>query len=213
MHDLSNTIKDYPFKDLEENDFNPDPIMQFRYWLDIAIKSNTMPEANAMTLSTVSSDNRPSSRIVLLKHISEQGFDFFTNYNSKKGKHLLNNKYASLLFYWPALERQVRIEGRVEKISSNESDEYFISRPYESQIASWASPQSNIIPNKRTLMDWYKEFESIFSNKEISRPPHWGGYRLIPDLMEFWQNRPNRLHDRVEYIYNTGDWLIRRLAP
>lgn len=213
MQDLSTVIKEYPFKDLDENDFNPDPIIQFRFWLDIAIKSNTMPEANAMTLSTVSADNRPSSRIVLLKHISTQGFDFFTNYNSKKGKHLLNNKYASLLFYWPMLERQVRIEGRVEKISSTESDDYFISRPYESQIGAWASPQSNVIPTKNTLMDWYKEFENIFNNKDISRPPHWGGYRLIPDLVEFWQARPNRLHDRIEYILINGEWSIRRLAP
>jgi len=150
---------------------------------------------------------------VLLKHISDEGFDFFTNYNSKKGKHLLNNKFASLLFHWPALERQVRIEGRVEKISSNVSDEYFISRPFESQIGAWASPQSNVIPARGTLMDWYKEFESIFNNKEINRPPHWGGYRLIPDLVEFWQSRPNRLHDRIEYVLNSGDWTIRRLAP
>ena len=212
MQDLSVTIKDFPYKELDENDFNPDPIIQFRYWLDAAIKS-TMPEANAMTLSTVSSDNRPSSRIVLLKHIAPQGFDFFTNYNSKKGKHLLNNKYASLLFYWPILERQVRIEGRVEKISSNESDDYFFSRPYESQISAWASPQSNVIPTKTTLMDWFKEFESIFNNKDINRPPHWGGYRLIPDLMEFWQSKPNRLHDRIEYVLNGGEWTIRRLAP
>lgn len=213
MQDLTLTLKDYPFKDLDENDFNPDPIVQFRYWLDAAIKSNSMPEANAMTLSTVSPDNRPSSRIVLLKHISEYGFDFFTNYNSKKGKHLLHNKYASLLFYWPALERQVRIEGRVEKISSAESDDYFISRPYESQISAWASPQSNIIPTKNTLKDWYKEFENIFNNKDINRPPHWGGYRLIPDLIEFWQSRPNRLHDRIEYVLNGDEWNIRRLAP
>lgn len=213
MQELSLSAKDYPFKNLDENDLNPDPIIQFRYWLDIAIKSNTMPEANAMTLSTVSPENRPSSRIVLLKHISDQGFDFFTNYNSKKGKHLLHNKYASLLFYWPQLERQVRIEGRVEKISSNESDDYFISRPYESQISAWASPQSNMIPTRGTLEDWYKEFESIFNNKEISRPPHWGGYRLIPDLIEFWQSRPNRLHDRVEYVLNGSEWIMRRLAP
>lgn len=213
MHDLSLILKDYPFKELDENDFSSDPIVQFRFWLDTALKSNTMPEANAMTLSTVSADNRPSSRIVLLKHISDQGFDFFTNYNSKKGKHLLHNKYASLLFYWPALERQVRIEGRVEKISSSQSDDYFFSRPYESQISAWASPQSNVIPAQSTLKDWYKEFESIFNNKEMTRPAHWGGYRLMPDLMEFWQSKPNRLHDRIEYVLTNEEWIIRRLAP
>jgi pyridoxamine 5'-phosphate oxidase len=213
MQDLSQSRKDYSLKELDENELNPNPIVQFRYWLDEAIKTNSMHEPNAMTFSTVSPEGRPSSRIVLLKHISDDGFDFFTNYNSKKGKHLLHNKYASLLFFWPALEREVRIEGKVEKISSNISDEYFTSRPFESQIAAWASPQSDIVPNRSTLMDWYKEFESIFESKDITRPPHWGGYRLVPDLVEFWQGRTNRLHDRVEYILNGDEWSLRRLAP
>lgn len=213
MQNLTQTRRDYSLAELNESDVNPNPIVQFRYWLDEAIKSSNLPEPNSMVLSTVSPDGRPSSRIVLLKHVSDLGFDFFTNYNSRKGRQLLQNMYASLLFFWPTMERQVRIEGRVEKVSSTESDDYFVSRPYEYQIGAWASPQSDIIPNRNTLMDWFKEFESIFENKELSRPPYWGGFRLVPESFEFWQGRPSRLHDRIEYVLNTNDWVIRRLAP
>ncbi len=213
MQDISQSRKDYTLKELNESDLQSNPIMQFRFWLDEVMKSNSMTEPNAMTLSTVSSEGKPSSRIVLLKHIADNGFDFFTNYNSKKGKQLVQNKHACLLFFWPTLERQVRIEGKVEKISSTESDEYFNARPFESQVGAWASPQSDVIPNKNTLKDWYKEFEDIFESKEITRPAHWGGFRLIPEVIEFWQGRPNRLHDRIEYIVNGDEWTMRRLAP
>jgi len=209
---LKNIRREYNLRELSKNNIDPDPFKQFGVWLKEAMDSSN-PEPTAMTLSTVSANGRPSSRIVLLKHASEYGFNFFTNYQSKKGKHLKDKPFASLHFFWPELERQVRIEGQIEKLDPKESDEYFSLRPVESQIGAWASPQSTIVPNRKTLLDWYEEFESIFKTTAMTRPTHWGGYRLNPDLFEFWQGRENRLHDRIEYRNEKNGWVIYRLAP
>ncbi len=198
--------------ELDEKTIDRNPFNQFSAWIEDALKAD-IPEPTAMVLSTVSSQGRPSSRVVLLKNSSEKGFEFFTNYQSRKSIELKDNSYASLLFLWKELERQVRIEGKVERLTSAESDEYFITRPYESQISAWASPQSRVIPNRKTLKDWYEEFEEIFKNKPPSRPPYWGGFRLEPELFEFWQGRENRLHDRIEYKKEDIGWIMQRLAP
>lgn len=213
MTHLANIRRDYKLKVLDEKSISPDPFVQFSTWLSEAINSNVI-EPTATVLSTVSGEGRPSSRVVLLKQASNNGFDFFTNQQSKKGKHLEQNQFASLLFFWPELERQVRIEGKVQKLTDEESDSYFKSRPVKSQVGAWASPQSTIIPNRKTLNDWFEEFDEIFQKSPIKRPPHWGGYRLIPDLIEFWQGRENRLHDRIEFITGpNGTWEYHRLAP
>jgi pyridoxamine 5'-phosphate oxidase len=209
---LKNFRKEYKSDELSKTSVHPNPIKQFDTWFADAILSGN-PTPNAMVLSTVSPEYRPTSRVVLLKQTHQEGFDFYTNYLSKKGKQLKDNFFAALVFYWPELERQVRIEGKVFKLSAPESDEYFMSRPFSSQIGAWASPQSTIIPNRKTLLDWYEEFEHIFKTTVMSRPAHWGGYRLIPDLIEFWQGRENRLNDRVEYVRENDKWEIRRLAP
>jgi len=190
----------------------PDPFEQFREWLDQAIFSG-ISDPNAMVLSTCGSDMRPSSRIVLLKEITTEGFTFFTNYNSRKGKHIEQNPYGSLLFPWHSLERQVRIEGVVQKISAEKSDEYFHSRPEESRIGAWTSPQSEEIPSREYLETLEKKFRSKFETSIIPRPPQWGGYRLLPDRFEFWQGCESRLHDRFEYYLENQVWIIRRLAP
>lgn len=212
MENLGSLRREYISHELDEKHIVADPFDQFFNWLSEAINSKEA-DATAMVLSTVNEQHRPSSRIVLLKHFDNRGFDFFTNYNGKKSKHLENNPYASLLFYWSTLNRQVRIEGKIEKISTVESDTYFASRPEQSKIAAWASPQSSVIPNRKTLKDWYEEMEDIMSTKEIKRPPHWGGFRLVPDLFEFWQGRESRLHDRIEFVHDNQAWKIRRLAP
>ena len=212
MSILKNIRRDYKHSELSEFTVQSDPFLQFRDWLDEAIKAK-LPDPTAMTLSTVSPEGKPCSRIVLLKHASGYGFDFFSNYNSKKGKHLASNPFAALLFYWPQFERQVRIEGKVTRLSAKESDEYFFMRPVESRISTWASPQSTIVANRKTLKDWYEEFEDIFKTNALTRPQHWGGYRLEPDLFEFWQGRENRMHDRIEFVKEGEKWVSHRLAP
>ena len=212
MHNLKDVRKDYGLKELDEKTILRDPFRQFASWMDEALKAEIV-DATAMVLSTVSPEGRPSSRVVLLKNYNHQGFDFFTNYQSHKAKDLEKNAYASLLFFWKELDRQVRIEGRIERISTEESDDYFFSRPVESQVGAWASPQSNIIPNRKTLKDWYEEFKEIFKGAPNKRPPHWGGLRLVPDLFEFWQGRENRLHDRIQFTKGPEDWVLQRLAP
>ena len=209
---LKNIRREYKLMELSKNTIDFNPFRQFGVWLKEAIESGN-PEPTAMMLTTVANDGRPSSRIVLLKHASEEGFEFFTNYQSKKGRHLRDKPFASLLFFWPELERQVRIEGTIEKLSEKQSDDYFSTRPVESQIGTWASPQSTVIPNRKTLLDWYGEFENIFRTTPMTRPSHWGGYRLMPDLFEFWQGREKRLHDRLEYRLEKNVWEINRLAP
>jgi pyridoxamine 5'-phosphate oxidase len=203
---------DFTKKSLSENDVNPSPILQFEKWfneaLDVQVK-----EPNAMTLATVSESGMPSARIVLLRNFSEQGFVFYTNYSSRKGKELGNNAKAALLFFWPELERQVRIEGTLVKQSELESDAYFNSRPRESKIGAWASPQSQIIKNRTILDTHFAEFEKQFAGVEVPRPAHWGGYVLQAVNIEFWQGRPSRLHDRILYSFINESWEINRLAP
>ena len=205
--------KDYQMQSLLETGVADDPFVQFDSWWDDAVKSE-LNEINAMTLATASATGMPSARIVLLKSVSEAGFVFFTNYNSQKGKELLENPRACLVFFWKELERQIRITGSVEKVSAEESDEYFNSRPEGSRIGAWASPQSSVIESREIIEINLANYARQFAKGEIARPPHWGGYIVIPSVIEFWQGRPNRLHDRIQYSKITdGSWKIERLAP
>ncbi|WP_026967198.1 pyridoxamine 5'-phosphate oxidase [Algoriphagus terrigena] len=209
---LSEIRKDYTSKSLDISDVKKDPLLQFRTWLDEAIDSE-VPEVNAMCLSTLGLDGFPNGRIVLLKEL-DLGFVFFTNYQSEKGQEIASNPKASLTFFWPELERQVRIMGTLEKVSGEESDTYYHSRPMGSQIGAWASPQSKPIADREELVSRQQEFEQRFSSEPISRPAHWGGYRLMPMKIEFWQGRPSRLHDRICYQKDSEEgWKITRLAP
>ena len=209
--DISSIRKDYTFKILEIEDVKDNPIDQFHLWLQEAINVEAL-EVNAMTLSTLGLDGFPNGRIVLLKEL-DSGFVFFTNYESEKGKELENSPKASLTFFWAELERQVRVIGQVEKISEKESDDYFFSRPIGSQIGAWTSPQSKKIPSREILDQMKEDVENEFSTKPMTRPPHWGGFRLIPVKIEFWQGRSSRLHDRVLYEKIEAKWEITRLAP
>lgn len=203
---------DYTLKSLDEKDVNASPIDQFKIWVEEAHQSK-VHEWNAMNLSTVRADGRPNSRIVLLKDV-DTGLVFFTNYNSAKGKELENNPFAAITFFWPVLERQVRFMGKVSKITSEESDEYFFSRPFASQIGAWASPQSEVIPDRTFLEEKEAKLLSEINEKTIVRPEHWGGYRLVPEEVEFWQGRSSRLHDRIHYQKEgEASWKIERLAP
>ena len=198
---------------LDEKTVDRDPIKQFQAWFDDARAAN-LPLPEAMNLATATPEGRPSSRVVLLKQVDENGFVFFTNYHSAKAQELESNPYASLVFYWVQLERQVRIEGKVERTSVAESAEYFQTRPRESQIGAWASPQSSVIPGRHVLEERVKELEEYYRDREIECPGHWGGYRLRPDRIEFWKNRVGRLHDRILYERGSdGTWMIKRLAP
>jgi len=200
-------------KGLRRSDLNPDPIKQFANWFTTAIETG-IRDVNAMSLATASQDAKPSVRIVLLKSFDEDGFVFFTNYESEKGKQLEDNPYAALGFYWIELERQIRISGKVDKTSRKESQTYFHSRPVGSQLSAWASRQSAVLDGRRVLDARMEEMNERFADKRVPLPPHWGGYRLKPDNMEFWQGRSNRLHDRFRYTRQSdGSWLIERLAP
>jgi len=209
---LADIRKDYSLKSLEIQDVANDPLQQFRHWMEEAIQAEAL-EVNAMCLSTISKDGFPNSRIVLLKEL-DNGFVFFTNYESSKGKELAASPKASLTFFWPEIERQVRVVGTIGKISEKESDTYFFSRPISSQIGAWASPQSQEIPDRTVIEDSQKKLEEEFKLNPIQRPTHWGGYRLIPHRIEFWQGRPSRLHDRISYELDGGtNWKKVRLAP
>lgn len=209
---IADIRKDYRLLSLDEKDIDANPIKQFATWWNEAIESK-VEEVNAMTLSTSTKDGKPSARIVLLKGFDERGFVFFTNYQSHKGKEISQNPFAALTFFWKEIERQIRIEGSIEKVSPEESDAYFFSRPEGSRIGAWSSPQSQIIQNRKLLEDSVKEYQSEFKNS-IPRPPHWGGYRVMPQLIEFWQGRTNRLHDRLQYTKTAeGSWKVDRLAP
>lgn len=203
--------QEYMRESLDEHDVAPDPFEQFKRWFDEAVDAQ-MPLVNAMTLATVSAAGQPAARIVLLKEADARGFVFYTAYKSRKGRELTANPAAALLFHWAELEREVRIEGRVEKVSAQESDQYFASRPLGSRHAAIASPQSKVVPDRATLEALLAEAEKRHGDKP-RRPPHWGGYRLVPEALEFWQGRPNRLHDRVLYTRNARGWKIERLAP
>ena len=200
-------------KGLRRSDLNPDPIKQFANWFTTAIETG-IGDVNAMSLATAGQDAKPSVRIVLLKSFDEDGFVFFTNYESEKGKQLEANPYAGLGFYWIELDRQIRISGKVDKTSRKESQTYFRSRPVGSQLSAWASRQSAVLDGRRVLDARMEEMNERFADKRVPLPPHWGGYRLKPDNMEFWQGRSNRLHDRFRYTrHSDGSWLIERLAP
>ena len=208
---IADIRKDYKAASLSGSDVAPSPFSQFDKWLKEAIAAQ-LPEPTAMTLATVGADGRPSTRVVLLKGSDERGPVWFTNYQSRKGRELANSHFAALQFHWVDLERVVRIEGRVEKVSDAESDAYFDTRPLDSRIGAWASPQSETIASRAVLVARAAEFAAKFLLRP-PRPPHWGGYRMMPDRFEFWQGRPSRLHDRIVYRLDNGVWRIERLAP
>jgi pyridoxamine 5'-phosphate oxidase len=210
---IADLRKDYTLKDLNEKEIDPDPFIQFKIWFNQSVAAQ-LPEPNAMTLATCTPDGKPSARMVLLKDIDERGFVLFTNYKSQKGQEISVNPQAALVFWWAELERQVRIVGTVEKISSAQSDSYFEVRPPFSRLGAWASNQSQVIANRDVLEAQLIEFQRQYENQEVPRPPHWGGFRVIPQEIEFWQGRSSRLHDRLRYtLVDNGNWKIERLSP
>jgi len=212
-HSIADIRKDYKLRSLNESDVAADPFDQFTRWWDDAMNSS-IDEVNAMTLATATTEGIPSARIVLLKGFDQNGFVFFTNYQSQKGKELEDNPHAALVFFWKELERQIRIEGQVEKISEKESDAYYNSRPAGSRIGAWASPQSEPIDNREVIENNFAELEKKFGATAIPRPGYWGGYIVRPAMIEFWQGRSSRLHDRIQYCLQAdNNWVIQRLAP
>ena len=213
MSTIADIRKDYMLQSLSETDAKKDAIEQFSAWWQDAINSK-IDEVNAATLCTATIDGKPAGRIVLLKGFDANGFVFFTNYNSNKGKELEANPQACLVFFWKELERQIRVDGTIQKISDAENDEYYFSRPVGSQVGAWASPQSSVIENREVIEKNVERYKTEFDVKPISRPSHWGGYRITPTCLEFWQGRPSRLHDRLRYtLQENGVWKIERLAP
>jgi pyridoxamine 5'-phosphate oxidase len=208
---IADLRKSYEKAELSEDASASDPLKQFERWLNEAIQSE-VPEPNAMTVATVASNMRPSTRVVLIKGYDARGIVWYTNYDSRKGQELAGNPFAALQFHWVELERVVRIEGRMEKISAADSDAYFHSRPLDSRIGAWASPQSQVIDGRTVLVTNAAKYATQFMLNP-PRPPHWGGYRLVPDEWQFWQGRRSRLHDRLRYRFNEGDWIRERLAP
>lgn len=205
--------KNYSQKSLLESEVDINPILQFSAWWEEAVASE-IDEVNAMTLATASQDGMPAARIVLLKDFNENGFSFYTNYNSFKAQQLAENPKACLVFFWKELERQVRITGLIERLAAETSDAYFTSRPQGSQVGALASPQSQVIASREWLDKHYQELENELQDKKIQRPAHWGGYLVKPVIIEFWQGRPSRLHDRLQYTLNeSGNWKLERLAP
>lgn len=210
---LAELRKEYTLTGLDEESLDPDPVKQFSKWLDEAVALQ-LPEPTAMTLATATREGKPSARIVLLKKLDNSGLVFFTNYESRKGKELSENPEAALIFHWAEVERQVRIAGTVSRVSREESEAYFHTRPAGSQIGAWASRQSEVIPNRSILVKNAERFEIEFRGKEIPLPPDWGGFRVRPTEIEFWQGRANRLHDRFRYsLRKNGIWNIERLSP
>jgi pyridoxamine 5'-phosphate oxidase len=210
---IADLRKEYSSQNLLETDIDANPISQFEKWWMQAVNSQIV-EPNAMTLATASSDGMPAARIMLLKGFDQKGFVFFTNYKSYKAMHLEENPKACLVFFWKELERQVRITGLVKKISDTESDDYFLSRPRGSQIGAWASSQSQVIGSRDWLDERYRQLAEEFKEKELKRPQYWGGYLVTPVIIEFWQGRPSRLHDRIQYtLEEDGNWKIERLSP
>ena len=212
MNSIADIRKDYKLRSFLEEDAAANPFAQFTVWWNDALASN-IEEVNAMTLATVNSAGNPSARIVLLKGMSEGGYEFYTNYESDKGKEIAGNNNIALNFFWKELERQIRIEGTAKKAPANVSDTYFNSRPVDSRIGAWSSPQSKIIPSRNILEENVKATREKFEGAEITRPEFWGGYVVEPILFEFWQGRSNRLHDRIEYVKKESEWIKRRLAP
>ena len=210
---IADIRREYSHKSLSETDVDINAIKQFEKWWVEAVESK-IDEVNAMTLATASLDALPSARIVLLKEFNEKGFVFFTNYESYKAQQLAENPKACLVFFWKELERQVRITGLIEKVSGKQSDDYFQSRPETSRIGAWASPQSRVIESRHWLDEKFNELVNKNEDSSLSRPPYWGGYIVKPVVIEFWQGRPNRLHDRIQYtLEESGNWKVERLAP
>lgn len=210
---IADIRRDYSHQSLSEKEADVNAIKQFEKWWNEAVSSK-IDEVNAMTLATASADGLPSARIVLLKEFSEKGFVFFTNYESYKAQQMAENPKACLVFFWKELERQVRITGLIQKVSATESDQYYNSRPESSRIGAWASPQSRVIESRHWLDEKFNELVNKMEGTEIKRPPHWGGYIVKPIVVEFWQGRPSRLHDRIQYtLDDNGEWKIERLAP
>jgi pyridoxamine 5'-phosphate oxidase len=209
--ELARLRKSYERAALDEDASEADPHLQFSRWMDEALQAQ-LPEPNAMTVATVGADGRPSTRIVLIKGFDPRGIVWYTNYDSRKGQEIAHHPWAALQFHWVELERVVRIEGAVERVSEAESDAYFASRPLDSRIGAWASPQSQVISGRGVLVANAARYAAQFALSP-PRPPHWGGYRLLPDRWEFWQGRPSRLHDRLQYRLNEGRWQRERLAP
>ncbi|OOF85576.1 pyridoxamine 5'-phosphate oxidase [Rodentibacter ratti] len=209
--DLHNIREEYRKRALSQHDCDENPISQFELWMNEAITSQ-VNEPTAMNVATVDEIGKPSSRMVLLKEVNQQGFVFFTNYHSKKGRAIEHNPYVALTFFWPELERQVRIEGKAVKISDKQSDEYFASRPYTSRIGAWASKQSAVISGYKSLLAKAALIAAKYPIN-VPRPAHWGGYLITPDCVEFWQGRPSRLHDRIQYRLENNTWIRERLSP
>ncbi|MBA4175110.1 MAG: pyridoxamine 5'-phosphate oxidase [Leptothrix sp. (in: Bacteria)] len=209
--DIAHLRKSYEKAELDETASAADPLQQFQLWFDQAVKGQ-LPEPNAMTLATVGADGRPSTRVVLVKGADTRGIVWYTNYDSRKGRDLAHLPFAALQFHWVELERVVRIEGRVEKTSAEESDAYYATRPLDSRLGAWASPQSRVIGSRAVLVSAAAQ-AAVRHALHPPRPPHWGGYRLVPDCWEFWQGRKSRLHDRLRYRLQEGQWLRERLAP
>ena len=213
MQNITDIRREYAMASLDVASVNKDPVTQFSLWFDEALQGK-VGEVNAMNLATINDSGRPSSRIVLLKGVEEGKFLFYTNYQSQKGRELEKEPACALTFFWPELERQVRVEGITQRVSSEKSDEYFKSRPRGSQIGAWSSPQSSPIKDRSILEERVKQIEQKFEGKEtLPRPNQWGGYAVEPFLVEFWQGRPNRLHDRLQYVRINNEWKIYRLAP
>lgn len=202
----------YSKKSLDTKDVDLNPFVQFEKWFNETLKSD-IPEPTAFCLATADINSKPSLRTLLMKGFDEEGFYFYTNYESRKSKELKENNNASMLFFWPELERQIRIEGKVDKISETESYNYFKTRPFKSRVGAWASNQSTVIEGRITIIKKFFLYLAKFHSKDIPLPPYWGGYKLIPDYFEFWQGRKNRLHDRVRYRLQNSTWLIERLSP
>ncbi|AFY53508.1 Pyridoxamine 5'-phosphate oxidase [Rivularia sp. PCC 7116] len=210
---IADLRQDYTLHGLSETEVDSNPLIQFKQWFDRAVSADIL-EPNAMTVATTTPEGKPSARMVLLKDFDERGFVFYTNYNSQKAQELAENPQAVLVFWWAELQRQVRISGRVEKVSEAESDKYFYSRPLKSRLGAWVSNQSKVIESREVLEKQLEELQEKYQNQEVPRPSHWGGIRVIPAEIEFWQGRSSRLHDRLVYRRNyDGDWRIERLSP